>query len=1531
MRHFLSIALISLASLARSTQGQQTNAFELLDGDRVAFIGDTFIEREQTYGHIEYVLTTHWPERNVTFRNLGWSADTPLGVSRAGFDSPDKGFDRTKEQISEFKPTVVFVGYGMASSFDGAPGLGKFRAEMKQLLDAVQQIAGEKKVRFVLLSPIQHEKLPAPLPDPTQHNQQLAEYAKAIEDLAKERNTWYVPMFTLLDNKKIGAESVPLTDNGIHLTDYGYRRAAEALSIGLKLEPHVWRFGITKDDKVRQGSYGTKLVDFKRTENGFRAVTLDENLVSPRSLEDAKPLPMLTDACRVQVLGLKQGNYDLKIDDKFIRTVTIGEIFRGVAVDSGPQWDQAEELLKAIQKKNELFFYRWRPQNITYLFLFRKHEQGKNAKEIPEFDPLVQAEEERIAKLRKPAQHTIEFVYSEQKGTPPATAKKKASHRAVSAITENPATPDRPQAEPVFQTDPNIEVTLYAENPLLAKPIQMNFDPQGRLWVASSSVYPQIAPKQEADDRILVLEDTNGDHKADKVTVFADGLLIPSTVEPGDGGVYVGQSTELLHFKDTDGDSVADQKRIVLSGFGTEDTHHTLHTLRWGYDGHLYMNQSIYIHSHIETPHGVVRLNSGGILNFRPSTMELEVFMKGLVNAWGHHYDIYGQSFATDGAGGRGINYVVPQAMYETYAGARRVLGSVSPGSYPKFCSLEMVYSKQFPDDWQGNFITCDFRANRVVRFSVEEQGSAYVTKEMPLFIRTTNVTFRPIDVKLGPDGALYIADWSNPIIQHGEVDFRDARRDRVHGRIWRVTYKGRPALEAPNLAKASNAQLLEQLLSPNAFNKEQSRRVLNERGQKILPDLKTWVANQNQDRARLEGLWMYEGVDVPEPKLLAELLDSKDHHIRAAATRVTGYWNKRIANSLDLLAPRIRDAHPQVRMEAARALSRIPSAKAAELILSAVDMPMDAHLDYALWLSINDLASVWLEAIDSGAWKPEGRQKQLEFGLKAIEPALANKILAKVLKNIPRDGSGGSIELVGQAGGASQLRELLDQVLQGGFTDTAAARALNALSEAVRLRNVKPPGDLSGVSRLLEGADEQVRSAAARLAGSWKIASATPNLLRMAGDNSMAASVRKAAFDGLRDIGGADAVKGLRALAAKENNEITRRQAAAALAGADLNRSLPLILEVVGAISKEEDALSLWRAILNVKGSAGSVTRAMANVSLPENVARAGIRAAREGGRNEPNLVLALNKAGGISDASQNLTDEEIHSIAYEVTKGDPARGEKLYRRQELACMSCHAIGGAGGKVGPDMTSLGASAVTDYIVESVLLPNKKVKEGYNSIQLTTKDGQDLSGILVRESAEELVLRDATNKEISIPKKNIESRKLGGSLMPSGLTDILSPTDRLDLFRFLIELGKPGPFDATRGTVARVWRVNANSSGEQDILKSNPLDKNWSPVYSTVSGILLKSELKAQPAIAARREPLLAAARFQTAKAGPVKLKLTGVNSPKAWVDGKAIGGDNEMVLDLPGGTHTFLLKVNLQDMDEQVRLECPEGTFLVD
>src|SRR5262249_17157666 len=297
------------------------------------------------------------------------------------------------------------------------------------------------------------------------------------------------------------------------------------------------------------------------------------------------------------------------------------------------------------------------------------------------------------------------------------------------------------------------EVNLFAADPLLAKPIQMNFDAQGRLWVACSEVYPQIQPGQKANDKIIVLEDTDGDGKADKTTVFADGLLIPTGVEPGDGAAYVAATTALPPLAATEGDGKADRRRVVLSGFGTEDTHHILHTFRWGPDGNLYFNQSIYIHSHIETPHGVRRLNAGGLWQFRPDTLRLEVFARGFCNPWGHHFDRWGQSFVTDGAFGEGINYLVPGASYVFCQPSIRILAGLNPGS-PKHCGLEIISGRHLPDNWQGNLLTNDFRGHRVCRFVLSEDRSGYVSREQPELIKTTHAAFRPIDVKMGPDGA---------------------------------------------------------------------------------------------------------------------------------------------------------------------------------------------------------------------------------------------------------------------------------------------------------------------------------------------------------------------------------------------------------------------------------------------------------------------------------------------------------------------------------------------------------------------------------------------------------------------------------------------------------------------------------------------------------------------------------------------------------------------------------------------------------
>ena len=1001
----------------------------------------------------------------------------------------------------------------------------------------------------------------------------------------------------------------------------------------------------------------------------------------------------------------------------------------------------------------------------------------------------------------------------------------------------------------------------------------------------------------------------------------------------------------MLHFADKNGDGRADKKQIVMSSFGTEDTHHNLHTLRWGYDGHLYMNQSIYTHTHVETPYGIARLNSAGIWRFDPATWRMEIFTKGGCNPWGHHWDQYGNDFFTDGAGGKGIYHAMEGATYFTYSDMRREADSTTPGSWPKFASLELIRSPNFPDEWQRDAITCDFRAHRVVRFKLEENGSTFAGKEMPDLLRSTNVTFRPIDVRIGPDGALYVADWSNPIIQHGEVDFRDPRRDHAHGRIWRVTAKGRPAAKKQDLTKLSIEDLLDRTLSKNGWEQEQARRVAAlklriKAGGRSVNTIHDWAGKQKDSRAILEALWMNESLGTFDDALLEKALTSSDANFRAAGARYLAN-NASLPGTIDRLAKLVQDDSPRVRVEALRALAKIPTAQSAELALSALNKPMDPTLDYALWLTINDLAEPWIAALQSGAWKPEGREHQLEFGLKAIQPDKASRVLGQILASRPltRDGQGPWIEIIGAAGTPKELRQLFGQILNGGFDDAASARSLKALAEASRLRKLKPAGSTAEVGTLLDNSSESVRLETLKLAGEWKeLGSYSPKLGELAGAANSSRALRQAAFNTLRQIGGKGSVDTLVGLTAGDKEAAIRREAVVALASVDLGQAVPRVVEIAKATTEEAAALELWRGVLAVKGAGQSLRDALPEKSLPETAAKAGMRAARDGGRNDVDLVVAFAKAGGLAADTTALTGEVIKDLtAKAVASGDPVRGEFVFRRAELACMTCHSIGGAGGKVGPDITSIGASAPVDYLVESLLLPSAKIKEGYSAVNIETKDGQSLTGTLARETPEEVVLRNAVNAEVSVAKKNIESRQNGTiSLMPSGLLDNLAEQDKLDLIAFLSRLGKPGEFDASKGGVARRWRIYTFTHTDQQNGLGNAIwdaplaDKMWQPTFALANGKLTRRVLEE----AGKRSAwvgtidVFAATELQTAKTGPVKLYLDAAAS-EVWIDGTKIGGAGESIAELSAGTHRVLVRIDPKKIPDSISLKSSDGTFL--
>ena len=393
--------IVALAILAGPGQARAEGPpFKLIDGDRVVLIGGTLVERDQETGYLEARLIRRYPDRNLTFRNLGWSGDTVEGPSRAGFGSVEDGFRHLIEHVVSLRPTVVVVGYGSNEAFGGVAGLPHFLAGFDRLVKAIAPTGA----RLVILAPNRQEDLGPPLPDAAPHNADLDLYRETLRIEAGKRGVAFVDLFALLPDGSKARPRRPSTDNGIHFNPIGYARAGAAIEAALYPDP-----------KRPEGAPAPILVRFaqdarelKQVPGGFQFKIEDRLLPAPPPPE-GEPLPP-GDGREVAISGLPAGRYVYKVDGKAVAEGTADDWASGVVVRKGPEFDQVEALRSAIVAKNQLYFYRWRPQNETYLFGFRKHEQGRNAAEIPEFDPLVAAKEAEIARLRVPVPHLYELI-----------------------------------------------------------------------------------------------------------------------------------------------------------------------------------------------------------------------------------------------------------------------------------------------------------------------------------------------------------------------------------------------------------------------------------------------------------------------------------------------------------------------------------------------------------------------------------------------------------------------------------------------------------------------------------------------------------------------------------------------------------------------------------------------------------------------------------------------------------------------------------------------------------------------------------------------------------------------------------------------------------------------------------------------------------------------------------------------------------------------------------------------------------------
>lgn len=502
---------------------------------------------------------------------------------------------------------------------------------------------------------------------------------------------------------------------------------------------------------------------------------------------------------------------------------------------------------------------------------------------------------------------------------------------------------------------PGFKIELFASEEDftdLANPVQLTFDNQGRLWVATLPSYPHYKPGDtRPNDKLLILEDTTGDGKADNQTVFADGLHLPIGFEITPEGVYVSQGRDLVLLSDTNGDGRADSREIVLSGFDDHDTHHAHSTYTSDPSGAIYMAEGVFLHSNIETSYGPVRATNGGFYRYNPNRKKLErTAQLSIPNPWGITFDEWGQPFFAE-TSGPDVLWMMPGTIKPRYGVAspksRNLIEEeqrVRPTS-----GLEMVSSRHFPDDVQGDFLinnTIGFLGTK--QHTLKEDGTGYSSRHRLDLVKGDDPNFRPVDMEFAPDGSLYLADWHNVLIGHMQHNARDPLRDHVHGRIYRITYPSRPLVEPANIAGADIDELLENLKLPEIRTRDRTRRELRGRGAgEVLSRVNTWVETLDDQDERfehhlLEALWVTWGLNRVDKSLLRELLDADDYRVRAAAVRVLRYAGHQVDDQADLLVRAAGDEHGRVRLEAIVAASWLSVDDGIAILNEAVNHPLD-------------------------------------------------------------------------------------------------------------------------------------------------------------------------------------------------------------------------------------------------------------------------------------------------------------------------------------------------------------------------------------------------------------------------------------------------------------------------------------------------------------------------------------------------------------------------------------------------------------
>ncbi len=1025
---------------------------------------------------------------------------------------------------------------------------------------------------------------------------------------------------------------------------------------------------------------------------------------------------------------------------------------------------------------------------------------------------------------------------------------------------ETPRRHDRPPGPPLSPEEAVAKMTVpegfsvevVAAEPDVVNPVAMCIDEKGRFWITESLEYPRKSPGP-GRDRVKVLEDTDGDGKVDKTTIFADGLNIPSGIAVGYGGVWVANSPDLLFMQDTDGDLKADKIETVVTGFGRTDTHELPNSLTWGPDGWLYGLNGVFNYCDVkyaETNPNFDVEHPGwkftcAMFRIHPRTRKFEIFAEGTSNPWGIAINEDGEFFISACVIDH-LWHIVETGYYTRQGGPYPPhtwpMGSIVEHKHQKaaYCGITWFDSDAYPEEYRGVLYMGNIHGGCINADIAERHGSTYKAKPHPGFppkpgawdndeydlIRKTgdkddpkladfltanDAWFMPVVQKVGPDGCLYILDWYDRYHCYQDANADPDGVERVKGRLYRVRYKDTPHTQPFDLATKSDDELIALLGDPNVFIRSTARRVLAER-------LSSTVSRKARSTVtRLE-------------KVLSDTTESQLRRLQAL-------WTLASAEKLDriLCLGLLQDESNEIRRWCVKfCCELVPNQSESEALVLAIGFPSKRHPAPVLL----QMASSYPKMIERigrrGDPKREFDLDPMFLALLVVaragegDPAIqqvAWRNLSQFIGFSPMDFNQ-SVERVRDRGGLSGLEGILPRAITpiadatarlhredwiGGYFEAVvgdsnldpsiSAECLNQIITRILDGQVNEEAMFNLRSRLnklipdvAESEDEQLAFAAASIGAIW-------------GDDAMRARVRDEMSD-------SDAPQDRRMTAIRILIHLNDSSAFLFAEQVLENPDLPLNFrgDVINAIASHEGA-KVAEILMRVFEKLDQEMKPKALEVLTQRASWSAALLKAIEAKQVDKDALNLNQIARVASFKDEVVKALVAKVYGQVrtgrgadrqkivnrqrdflhgTPGDPERGALAFKK---VCAQCHKIYGEGAEVGPDITRNGRNN-WQQLLTNVFDPSAVIGPGYQARILVTDEGRVLTGLAVEESDQRVVLKIQGGKIETIPRDQIEEYKVSEvSMMPEQLEKQLIPQEIADLFAYLA-LDKP-PSDPT--------------------------------------------------------------------------------------------------------------------------------------